>query len=432
MTDIMKKWIIAITILLVSLLIYTQTISEKPEINPIQNEKYVKIAVINPQYTSIPPWVDYNTITQLLEQDIDNYCNQNSIDWQFDFTLYDSKVDPEERINWMDQNGYHYVIGLRSTSECDQWIYYQKEKGITDMLLISTGSTMATFNGKFEGHELLFRTRTPDDVTMKVYAKYASSLGITDIISIKSKMHENYDAVYFEEEFTKLGGNTHNLTVDIRNVDWQVVIEDASKKLDEVNGTGAILFTILQDPKIDIFAIIEEYPNLLEVKWFMPNNVYQISGKEDTLSNHSITIDKIGLYGIRPVFENNTTYRFLNQRYMNATKQTNPPSGRYLEYSTGLAYDSAWLLVLSIIEANSSNPTSVAEKMFMISEEFSGVTGPLLFNSVGDRVNAHYIFTKFGLVYDALEQLKIGSYDCKSNEVSFEELPSVIEMNQLL
>ena len=73
MTDIMKKWIIAITLLLVSLLIYTQTISEKPEIKPIQNENLVKIAVINPQYTSIPPWVDYNTITQLLEQDIDNY-----------------------------------------------------------------------------------------------------------------------------------------------------------------------------------------------------------------------------------------------------------------------------------------------------------------------------------------------------------------------
>lgn len=428
----MKKWIIAITIILASILIYTQTIPEKPEINPNQNENYVKIAVINPQYTSSPPWVDYNTITQILEQDIDNYCIENSIDWQFDFILYDSKDDSEERVNWMNQNEYHYVIGLRSTSECDQWTYYQREKEITDMLLISTGSTMATFNGKFEGHELLFRTWTPDDVTMQVYAKFAYSLGITDIISIKSKMHENYDAVYFEEEFTKLGGNIHNITVDVRNVKWKVVIEDASEKLDRVNGTGAILFTILQDPEVDVFTIMEDYPNLLDVEWFMPNNVYLISGKEDTLSNHSINIDKIGLYGIRPVFENNTSYRLLDQRYMNATKQNDLPSGRSLEYSAGLAYDSAWLFVLSVIEANSSDPTSVAEKMLMLSEDFSGVTGPLSFNSVGDRVDAYYIFTKFGLVDDDLEQLKIGFYDCKSGEISFEELPSVIEMNQLL
>ncbi|TFH17869.1 hypothetical protein E4H04_04330, partial [Candidatus Bathyarchaeota archaeon] len=180
----MKKWILVITILLASILIYTQTIPEKPEFK-INKPKIVRIAVINPQYTSNPPWVDYTTVTQLLQQDIDNYCNQNSIDWQFIFTLYDSKDDPEERVNWMNQNGYHYVIGLRSTSECDQWTYYQKEQEITDMLLISTGSTVATFNGKFEGHELLFRTHTPDDVTMRVYAKYAYIHGITDIISIK-------------------------------------------------------------------------------------------------------------------------------------------------------------------------------------------------------------------------------------------------------
>ena len=422
----MKKWVIAVIILLVSILLYRQTISEKPEIDQIQDMNLVKIAVINPQYTFNPPWVDYDTITHLIEQDVEDYCGENSIKWQFDFVLYDSKDEPEERVNWMDQNGYRYVIGLRSTSECDQWTYYQNEKGITDMLLMSTGSTMAKFNGKYEGHELLFRTHTPDDVTMRILAMYASSLGVTDIISIKSKMHEKNDAVYFEEEFTRLGGNIHNVTVDTRSVDWQVVIETASKKLDIVNGTGAVLFTILQDLEVDIFAIIEEYPNLLDVKWFMPNNVYTISGRENALYEHITNIDKIGLYGIRPVFENNTSYRLLNKRYVNAT------SGKALEYSAGLAYDSAWLLVLSFIEVNSSDPTRVAEKMCMVSEGFTGVTGPLLFNSVGDRINAHYIFTKFGIVGEALEQLEIGSYDCKSDEISFDTQPSVIEINQLL
>ena len=428
----MNKWILVITVLLASILIYTQIAPEKPELKINKNEKILRIAVINPQYTSNPPWVDYTTITQLLQQDIDNYCNQNSIDWQFIFTLYDSKDDPDERVNWMNQNGYHYVIGLRSTSECDQWTYYQKENGITDMLLISTGSTVATFNGKYEGHELLFRTHTPDDVTMRVYANYAHSLGITDIISIKSTMHENYDAVYFEEEFTKLGGNIHNITVDIRTVNWNYVIKEASEKLDTVNGNVGVLFTILQDPEVDIFTIMEDYPNLMDVEWFMPNNVYLISDNEDTLSKHSIDIDKIGLYGIRAVFENNTNYRLLDQRYMNATKENMLSSGRGLEYSAGLAYDSAWLLVLSVIEANSSDPISVAEEMLMGSEEFTGVTGPLSFNTVGDRETSHYIITKLGLIDDMLEQLKIGVYDCNSDEISLEEPPTVIEKNQLL
>ena len=270
----MKKWILAITILLASILIYIQIFSEKPETSPIQNENLVKIAVINPEYISNPSWVDYSVITKLLQQDIDNYCSENSLKWQFDFTFYDSKADPEERVNWMKQNGIHYVIGLRSTSECDQWTYYQTEEGITDMLLISTGSTMAGFNGKFEGHELLFRTRAPDDATMKVYAKYAQSLGITDVVSIKSKMHEKIEAVYFEEEFTRLGGKIHNITLDTSNIDWKAVMKETSKELERVNGSGAVLFTVLQDPEVDIFTFLEEHPNLLEVKWFMPDNMY--------------------------------------------------------------------------------------------------------------------------------------------------------------
>jgi ABC-type branched-subunit amino acid transport system substrate-binding protein len=427
----MKKWILVLSILLASIIIYTQTTQEKPELKINKNEKIVRIAVINPQYTSSPPWVDYTTITQLIQQDIDNYCNQNLIDWQFNFNLYDSKDDPDERVEWMNQNGYHYVIGLRSTSECDQWTYYQRENGITDILLMSTGSTGATFNGKFEGHELLFRTHTPDDVTMRVYANYAYKLGITDFISIKSTMHENYDAIYFEEEFSTLGGNIHNISIDIRNVDWKDVIEVASEKMDAINGTVAILFTVLHDSEVDIFTIMEDFPNLSDVEWFMPNNMYLISGKDETLRKYNKTIHNIGLYGIRPVFENNTEYRLLDQRYMYATKQNELPSGRCLEYSAGLAYDSAWLLVLSVIEANSSDPRIVAD-MLMGFEEFSGVTGPLSFNPLGDRVISHYIFTKLDLIDDALEQLKIGSYDCNNGIISFEEQPIIIIMNQPL
>ena len=227
-------------------------------------------------------------------------------------------------------------------------------------------------------------------------------------------------------------GNIHNISVDIRTVNWNYVIEEASEKLDTVNGNVGVLFTILQDPEVDIFTIMEDYPNLMDVEWFMPNNVYLISDNEDTLSKHSIDIDKIGLYGIRAVFENNTKYRLLDQRYMNATKENMLSSGRGLEYSAGLAYDSAWLLVLSVIEANSSDPISVAEEMLMGSEEFTGVTGPLSFNPVGDRETSHYIFTKLGLIDDTLEQLKIGVYDCNRDEISLEELPTVIEKNQLL
>ncbi len=397
------------------------------------NETLVKIAVTNPHYSSYPPWVDYEAITALIEDDIDQYCLEQGSRWRFDFTLSESRDHPEVRVKQLHEDGYRYVVGLRSTSECDLWVHYQLEYDVSDMLLISTGSAVPTFNGRFDGHELLFRLHTPYDADMRVFAQYAYETGITDIISVKSTASSDYYAVYFEDEFTRLGGRVHSVTITATHgVDWEPVMEEVSAALDAVNGTGGVFFSVFHEPEIDLFTFIEEYPNLLEVEWLMTDNMYLVGREEETLTNHSATVDKIGLTGIRPVHENNTSYRSLNTRYMNATKMSHPPDGRQLEYSAALAYDSAWPVVLSVIEADSADPAVVADTMQSVADGYTGVSGPVQLNEVGDRVTAHYIFTRFSLVEDELIMQRVASYDCSLNEVIIDETPTPVELLPLL
>ena len=392
------------------------------------NETLVKIAVTNPHYTSYPPWVDYSVITELIQADIAQYCVEQGTPWRFNFILYSNDAHPDERVEWMYENDYNYVIGLRSTSECDLWVYYQREYDISDMLLVSTGSAVPTFNGRFPGHELLFRVHTPYDVDMQAFAKYAYDSGITDVVSVKTTSSEEYYAAYFEEEFTRQGGRVHSVTITATHgVDWEPVMEEVSATLEAVNGTGGIFFSVIYEPEIDLFTFIEEYPNLLEVEWLMTDNMYLFGREEETLTNHSATVDKIGLTGIRPVHENNTRYRSLNTRYINATKMSSPPDGRQLEYSAALAYDSAWLIALSVIDTDSSDPVKVAETMNTIAETYTGITGPVQLNEVEDRVQAHYMFTRFNLVDGELVMQRVASYNCNLDRI-IEETPTSIKL----
>jgi hypothetical protein len=154
-----KSYVFLIVLVSMTALYLILPRGETEEQTPLKDTR-VKIAVTNPHYVSYSPWVDYETLTSLIEADIDRYCLEHNTHWRFDFTLFDSGAHPEVRVEQLYQDSYQYVIGLRSTNECDLWVHYQLEYGISDMLLVSTSSAMPTFNGRFEGHEFEYWVHT--------------------------------------------------------------------------------------------------------------------------------------------------------------------------------------------------------------------------------------------------------------------------------
>lgn len=56
------------------------------------------------------------------------------------------------------------------------------------------------------------------------------------------------------------------------------------------------------------------------------------------------------------------------------------------------AYDSVWLLGMSIHEAQSADPKAVRQELLRISDDFVGVLGPAKFNEAGDLDSADYSY----------------------------------------
>ena len=89
------------------------------------------------------------------------------------------------------------------------------------------------------------------------------------------------------------------------------------------------------------------------------------------------------LYSVTHSVEYGEKWEWLASRYLEMT-------GVYPETVVGYDYDAAWLYALTLLEADSFERSVLAETLPKVGAGYRGVTGFVVLDEAGDRVNACY------------------------------------------
>lgn len=87
----------------------------------------------------------------------------------------------------------------------------------------------------------------------------------------------------------------------------------------------------------------------------------------------------------------------------------------------GYGYDAAWVFALTLMEADTTDRTVFAEKIFDVASNFEGVTGYVYLDDFGDRENASYDIWIYVNENGETISKKIGFYDGESDKITWNQ-----------
>lgn len=405
-----NKYNIAIGLLLVLVITTIIYYPRNPQPNNPENtqtsEKIIEIAVTYEKLAEnvelYPHPVSEEKITALItmvENDINKYCTDNQIETRFNFTPTPvirkggtSKGENPPGLDEMiqlNQFGINLIVGHDFSLANVYSLQYANEH---KMLLLSPSGIGI---GLSKPGDYLYKLMPNEYEDPEVYAKVLAEL-------LKSKGYEAFLVIgsgehLFMREWLDIIGEelsyqyrVNEVLLDINAEDYGPYFEQAARVLNEtIMEYGEDKVCIFIEPWLSnelrkILDQADNYPVLVSVEWIdyggMSEEWVVENGFEDRLADYGFT---------RLVACPADTARadVFYQRYVEMVGELPTPSEMYGEAAR---YDACWLMVLSVLQAQSSNPEDVIDVLPSVCESYEGVLGDCSLNEYGDRVATDY------------------------------------------
>jgi len=402
--------ILIIALLFVTLYYYPRTPqTHNPQNNQTDDETTVKIAVTYEKLAEnvelFPHPVSEEKITSLVElaeKEINQYCTDNQIETRFTFIptpiIHNGGTSPGENPPGLDemiqlnQSGINLIVGHDYSQANHYSLQYANEH---QMLLLSpSGVGLGLSKPNDYLYKLMPNEYENPEVYEKVYAQMIKELGYTAFITINTGRRSFYPNVI--EETAKVLNYSYRTTLveyDINSDDFEPYLERAAGYLiDTIEVYGIENVCVLIEPlwgEKDVFLdVANRYPILSNVTWFD-----YVGLSEEWIVENEFD-QRLAEYGFTRLImypADSAQADVFYQKYVEEVGEIPTPSRVYDEAAR---YDACWLMALSVLQANSSNPEAVKAVLPMICSSYEGVLGNCSLNEYGDRVSTDYrVFT---------------------------------------
>ncbi|MFH0880696.1 MAG: ABC transporter substrate-binding protein, partial [Lentisphaerota bacterium] len=301
--------------------------------------------------------------------------------------IEDSSTDAiiaHEKLVAMRSSGCHIVLGPESSDECAILTPYANASNI---LLISSSSTATPLA---QPNDNLMRLTIDDSHQAHVLAELLANDGITDIaILSRSDIYGDGFMAALIQEHNARGGTVFATNYCSRVTEF--IPETVSNLAMQVGARSAVVganrvgvVTILFGEGVEVLKEGASWPALYSVRWYGTDGMAQ----NQSLATNLMASAMASYVGYTcPSFG-----RFTNALYGAVEAQIGaelsiPVTPRYPMSS----YDALWLAALALQQTGGTQTMAqLISAIHSVASNYSGCTGPIVFNSADDRATGTY------------------------------------------
>lgn len=317
--------------------------------------------------------------------DFNEYLEKLESDWELDMITEDSGTSPTvalEKITSLKAKNTNIVLGPASSAEVS---YVKGYVDSNNMLIISYGSSATSLSIP---NDNLYRLAPDTTQQGNAIANIIYSEGITTLIPIwRGDVWGDglHDSIF--SEFTRIGG-----TVDegIRYfpdttmfpIETSFLAQRVQHHVDSIDAEKIGVLIIGFQEYVQIIFSALEYDILDDVRWFGSPGI--------TETSQMVNDPNLKEFSERTQF---TAVQFgasYSSEYDEVKNRIELEIGRSASIYAFTAYDSVWILGLTMLETQSDDVSIVKAKIPEIAENYIGVIGSTKLNNAGDLATANY------------------------------------------
>ncbi len=350
-------------------------------------------------------------------RDFNAYLAESGAGWYLEMAVEDTATDPDvalEKIQILHRAGITAILGPMTSGNVDSVKIYADQNG---MLVLSPTSSAASL--AIPG-DSVYRLVPDDSVSGAVLSKLAEHVGVGALVPIwRGDTYGDGLWRVVSDDFESRGGAIHagvRYWPDAPDLESEVALLDKHvREATELYGPGRVAVLMLS---YDEYAAISEaaagYDALGEVAWFASES----STLTDALDKNRAAAkfaEQVGLTGVQ-------TLSARGEEYGRLAAEMAAQLGRDPSTIWPHAYDSAWVLGLSILHANSTDAAHIREALPGVAAGYGGALLSTNLNEAGDLLPTDYRIVRVA----GGNWTAIGNYSTATDTIILEATPPEI------
>jgi hypothetical protein len=403
----------------IAITVWTRVDQKQGDVKPFV--KNITIGVIPGYETS---FLSYRFVSGLAKDDINSYCQVRELSFRFRFNLSAPiSVIPDilAQTKAFRAADVDMILGYPWSSHlCSGARAYGYNKTMVLLTPSASSSIYALRNTTM--YHLCVLDFEPIETTLKAmwdrgvrayilfYGSYGSSENLASMIRIKTGTpHFDYNTTMSYSVDAPLDGFMERADGAVSEMIAKYGVEHTAVLWFRVNP-----MVYAQSPAEDPFLIsVASRPSLSSVKWY----TYEDEPRKPTLMGGAgVVASKLRLFTVEQAPLHNPTYDRVNGLWKNSTKLSTD-----MGYSNAVAYDGFWVLALSAIEANSTDPHDIFKVFPGVAAGYVGASGRCTIGDYSSRLGANYDISAYYEVEGRTLSLRCGSYDWEEDVFTWDE-----------
>ena len=345
--------------------------------------KVVDVGMMIPGYGTFP---EEEAMAGLGMNNFNNYLEEIGAPWQMNFIWKDSRFDPIEAlevIQQLDSEGVKFVLGPTSSAEVRHIKSYVDSN---DMVLISPTSSSPSLSVV----DNIFRLSPDDSQQHRVLSLLFEREGIEVVIPIY-RGDDWSDSVYksTKNSFEALGGVMDDGVRYSLEAEASAYYAKASmlsdlvdKYTDQYPADKIAVLMIGAYETIHLLGSAPSFNNLDSVRWFGTDGASRSNILADD-PTASAFLQDVNFVGTAFGTSRNDVYANV-QEYFMSYRGSSPNA-----YLFSL-YDSIWVLGKTVLEIDSIDPLTVRDAIIDVASRHTGTIGTINLNEFGDFATPNY------------------------------------------
>ena len=326
--------------------------------------------------------------SNLAINDFNEYLDERGEEWSLKMLTEDTATNPVQALEKL-QALYSKDVGLVSgplTSSNIRSIKGYVESN--DMLVFGCCSTAPSLAVPGDS---VFRLVPNERTQMGIAARLAVADGTQALIPVwrGDAWGDGLEAA-IRDHFTALGGFVDDgIRYNPEAVEFSVAASLLSDRIEALSAeygaeNVAVLLGSFESDGIQIIQAAEPHENTSSVRWYgTDGNALSEAIVDDGIAG--AFVEKVGLVSTLPAIPDNEKSSSLKER-LSSQIGADPIVYAYT------AYDVIWLLGLSVLEAETAEPSAVKEVLPTVAKSYSGTIGSTALNEAGDLAGGNIAF----------------------------------------
>ena len=337
-------------------------------------------------YSSVGVWVD--AATELAVDDFNAYLEEIGADWQFVLIREDSASNPLvslEKIQTLHADGADIVFGPGGSERVTHVKGYVDSNNMIALSCCSTAPSLSIPNDR------IFRTVADDTNQGKALGKLLEHRGIEAIVTIH--IGDAYGDGLINATVTDFmsrggvvsdNGIRYNPDASEYSVSVGTLADEVQKYADEYGADKVGVVVVAFAEIVSILQTVDNYTILKDVRWFGSETVNDEASEiaDDRIARE--VANDIELTPLQLHLDTSEKSKDIRERLVD--KMGGSPVS--FAYS---GYDAVWLVGLSILEADSADPTDIVAVLPDVAANYAdGALSSTNLNANGDLATIDY------------------------------------------